>query len=329
MNTAMRSAFFLLVFVFCSAHGAVPTAEEYAHSLEMRFTNGESAASIRMSFETNELYAIYDILPYCYDYAVDTNDLEGAVSRYQAKLAFIKAIMPEEYFEVSSSVIAQTAVRLNMEHAKLRRCIRMRYEDNPTPENYAYWKGVYPRAFVLMYSGPAEVAIALHEARVFTKDLESFFRRFMFHKPCNSFRHVLNLDSYSDVFSRADLYAELATNIQYNADDMFKYCLTENSDFATNNIAIAEKQIWRNNFVLEIVTHSCNLHTNEKNRAFNAAYTNKLADVLALYDAIPEPHLGMAGEELRGWKNRLRNTIHAYVDAINPFRTPTAGEPPQ
>ena len=107
---------------------------------------------------------------------------------------------------------------------------------------------------------------------------------------------------------------------------MFKYCLTEKSDFATNNIAIAEKQIWRNNFVLDIVGHSCNLHTNETNRALNTAYTNRLAILRAYYDAIPEPHLGMTGAELDEWRARLGNTIDAYTGGISPFRSPEQGD---
>ena len=97
-----------VLFVLCgiTVFGeAVPTAEEYAHSLEAQFSNGVSAASIRAIFETNGLYTIYEILPYCYDYAVETNDLEGSVSRYQEKIAFIEAIMPRGLIEVSSNVI--------------------------------------------------------------------------------------------------------------------------------------------------------------------------------------------------------------------------------
>ena len=98
-----------------------------------------------------------------------------------------------------------------------------------------------------------------------------------------------------------------------------RYCLAEKSDFATNNIAIAEKQIWRNNFVLEIVGHSCNLHTNAANEALDATYMDKLAATRAHYDAIPEPHLGMVGSELDEWRARLAATIHAYTNGISPF----------
>lgn len=144
----------------------------------------------------------------------------------------------------------------------------------------------------------------------------------MLPQPRGVYDYVLNLDNYTDVFSRTDLYAELSTNKQYNADAMFKYCLTEKSDFATNNIAIAEKQVWRNNFVLEIVRHSCNLHTNEANCVLDTAYTNRLALIRAHYDAMPGPHLGMTGTELEEWRTRLRNTIRAYTDEISPFREP-------
>ena len=148
-------------------------------------------------------------------------------------------------------------------------------------------------------------------------------------RPCYAFDYILHVDSYAEVFSHDDLCAELSTNTQFNADAMFKYCLTEKSIFATNNIAIAEKQVWRNNYVLEIVTHSCNLHTNEANRALDTAYTNRLAILRAHYEAIQEPHLGMTGAELDEWRARLGNTIDAYVESISPFRSTNTGTLPQ
>ena len=316
-----------VLFVLCgiTVFGeAVPTAKEYAHSLEAQFSNGVSAASIRAIFETNGLYTIYEILPYCYDYAVETNDLEGSVSRYQEKIAFIEAIMPRGLIEVSSNVIEQTSARLNKEYWKLKRSVRERYEANPTPENRAYWEGIYPRAFEFLYSRPAEKAFTVYDTRMRTKDARDLVQRTLHLWPKDIFQSFLNISNY--VFRRDELYAELSTNTQFNADELLKYCLTDRSDFATNNIAIAEKQIWRNNFVLEIVTHSCNLHTNDKNRAYNAAYTNKLTEILAHYETISEPHLGMAGVELNEWRTRLRDSIRAYVESINPFRPSSFGE---
>ena len=302
------------------ARAVVPTAEEYAHSLESSFTNGVSAGSVRESFVTNGIYTIYDVLPFCYDFTVDTNDLEGSVSRYKAKLAFIETIMPQGYFEFPSNIIERTSKKLSREHGKMVRSIRARIADNPTPEAKEHWSLIYPRAVSGAHSGRADIALALRDTRLFTRTLDSFITRFMFIRPQYSFNYVLNIDIYTNIFSRAELYAELSTNTQYNADAMFKYCLTEKSVFATNNIAIAEKQIWRNNFVLEITTHSCNLHTNAANRALNDAYTNRLAMIRAHYDAIPEPHLGMSGAELDEWRNRLGNTIDAYTGNISPFR---------
>ena len=58
-----------LLLAFCGAIAVlaeVPTAEQYAHVLENRFLNGESAESIRVSFETNGIFTAYDVLPYCY-----------------------------------------------------------------------------------------------------------------------------------------------------------------------------------------------------------------------------------------------------------------------
>ena len=153
-----------------------------------------------------------------------------------------------------------------------------------------------------------------------TKDANDLLKRINGFRPTHIFQYLLNLDNYTNIFSRAELYAELSTNTQYNADAMFKCCLAEKSVFDTNNIAIAEKQIWRNNFVIEITTRSCNLLTNAANRALNDAYTNRLAMIRAHYDAIPEPHLGMSGAELDEWRNRLGNTIDAYTGNISPFR---------
>ncbi len=326
MNNTIPTTCVMHFCLVLASMASVPTAEEYAHALETQFTNGMSSASIRASFETNGLYTIYDILPYCYDYAVNTNDLEGSVSRYKAKLAFIDTIMPEAYLEFSSNTIAQTVIRLSVEHGKLVRSIRKQYEENKTPENLAHWRQIYPQAVLGAYSGRAERAMTLREARVFTKSLSTFFRNFMLLRPCYAFDYILHVDSYAEVFSRDDLCAELSTNTQFNADAMFKYCQTGKSDFATNNIAIAEKQIWRNNFVLDIVRHSCNLHTNETNRALNTVYTNRLAILRAYYEAIPEPHLGMIGAELDEWRTRLGNTIDAYTNGISPFRSPEQGD---
>ena len=169
------------------------------------------------------------------------------------------------------------------------------------------------------YNAPADSAFTLHETEVRIKNIYDYFSRTMSYMPQNSYGQILNLDNYTNIFTRAELYAELSTNRQYNADAMFQYCLAERADFATNNIAIAEKQIWRNNFVLEIVRHSCNLHTNAANRALDATYTDKLAAIRAHYDAIPEPHLGMAGAELDEWRDRLAATIAAYTNGVSPF----------
>ncbi len=305
---------------------AVPTAEEYAHSLELRFTNGESAASIRASFATNGIFSFCEIMPYCYDYCIDTNDLAGSVSRYKAKHEFIGSLLPDGPIEVSSNIYAITVNRLKREEMRLSECIYDFYSQTPSPDCYAYWNSIWPKAFSGLRSGPPAKGFRIAVTHVLTKDMNTFFRRIMLPQPRGVYDYVLNLDNYTDVFSRADLYAELSSNKQYNADAMFKYCLTEKSDFATNNIAIAEKQIWRNNFVLDIVTHSCNLHTNDKNRAYNAAYTNKLTEILAHYETISEPHLGMAGVELNEWRTRLRDSIRAYVESINPFRPSSFGE---
>ena len=319
----MKKTFcFLLSLCGLSAVGAaIPTAEEYAHSLEMRFTNGESAASIRISFETNELFTIHEIMPYCYDYTLDTNDLEDSIARYRVKIKFLDAILAKDFVEVSSNVFYQTSARLWYASKQLASCIRAKYNENPSPGAYEHWRALSPDLFPNTGRHGLVVDRAFHirYTEMRTKDVKGFVLRTSNLWPVHMFQTFLNLDSYTNIFTRADLYSELSTNAQYNADAMFKYCLTEKSNFATNNIAIAEKQIWRNNFVLEIVKHSCNLHTNAANRALDTTYTNRLAILRAHYDAIPEPHLGMTGAELDEWRTRLGNTIDAYTNEITPF----------
>ncbi len=315
--------FAALTFAACFVYASVPTAEEYAHALEARFFAGESAASISSSFETNLLFTVNEILPYCYGFTADTNNLEQTIERYKEKLRFIDSLLPKYWFltHMSSNTWQATVGHLEREEAVIQGAVLGRFEENPTPETYHYWKSRYPQSMIGPYSIMANNAICIKKAIECVKNPKSYLHdisRFPSHL---GFDRFLNLDSYTDVFSRADLYAELSTNAQYNADAMFRYCLAERSDFATNNIAIAEKQIWRNNFVLEIVGHSCNLHTNAANRALDTAYTNKLAAIRAHYDAIPEPHLGMAGAELDEWRSRLGATIDAYTNAISPFRS--------
>ena len=325
MRTVMLATIISLLRIAIT-YAAVPSAEEYANALKIRFVNGESSSSIRSSFETNELYDIYEILPYCYDYSVDTNDVEGSVSRYKTQHEFIGSLLPHGPIEVSSNVYALTVEHLRDEEQRLVASIRREYDDNPSPQSHEYWQNLYPKAFSFLHSGPPEKGFYPWEARLRTKNAHDLIKRMNSFRSVHMFQTFLNLDSYTNIFSRAELYAALSTNALYNADAMFKYCLTEKSDFATNNIAIAEKQIWRNNFVLEIVRHSCNLHTNETNRALNTAYTNRLAILRAYYEAIPEPHLGMIGAELDEWRARLGNTIDAYTNGISPFKSPEQGD---
>ena len=316
---------FLLGWGVYHAMASVPTAEEYAHSLEARFLNGESITSIKASFDTNALYSIYEILPYCYDYSVDTNDLDESVARYKMKEVFLDYITRPGPLFISSNLMSSTGNKLWRDEQLLMRQIRLKCREEP---DNAHWKEVYPKAtspYSRLFRPPStESHRIVKSAKDFVRFVAITGATSFLYAAAYAHMEILNLENYP--ISRAELYAELSTNVQYNADAMFKYCLTEKSDFATNNIAIAEKQIWRNNFVLEIVTHSCNLHTNEANRALDTAYTNRLAILRAHYEAIPEPHLGMTGVELAEWRTRLGNSIDAYINGISPFRTPPQGE---
>ena len=290
------------------------TAEAFVNLLETRFTNGESAASIHASFATNGLYSFQEIMPICYSYTADTNNIPESIERYRRKIGFLEALRPKGPVIVSSNLLDRTRNRLWREEEILIQAIGERVAANPDDD---YWMNLYPKA-TQMWSGPESIVFALNLSERFVKNELDFVVNVMNNRLVRfAFDEILNLGNYP--ITRPELYAELSTNRQYNADAMFRYCLTERADFATNNIAIAEKQIWRNNFVLEIVRHSCNLHTNAANRALDATYTDKLAAIRAHYDAIPEPHLGMAGAELDEWRNRLAATIAAYTNGVSPF----------
>lgn len=316
----IRGATIISLFALFNLFGdETNSVASYVDTLEARFLNGESPDSIRESFATNGLYSFYELLPYCYAFPISTNDIAVRVERYKSKLAFLESIRPRDPIFVSSNMLALTRDALVHEEDSLIRFIIEQYVSS----NYdTYWIDIYPKA-TQMWSAPVSGAFALTHARKVAKNGQEYAEKVLgSHNKRFSYAEMLNIDNYCDAFSRDELYSELSTNSQFNADAMFKYCVTEKSDFETNNIAIAEKQIWRNNFVLEIVTRSCNLHTNEKNRAYNDAYTNRLVQIRAHYDAIPEPHLGMTGTELEEWRTRLRNTIRAYTDEISPFQKP-------
>ncbi len=313
----------LSILVFCGilvgeTNSAVSAYVDY---LENRFSNGESSSSIRARFETNELYTFYEVLPYCYSFSVDTNNLPQSVQRFKTKIAFLESVRPHGPVFVSSNTLSVTSDHLLREEHLLISAINERF----AASNFdSYWNNLYPPA-TQMWSAPASSAFALTLSQRLASNEREFAEHILrSHRREFSYNEILNIDNYP--VTRFGLYAELSTNTQYNADAMFKYCLTEKSDFATNNIAIAEKQVWRNNFVLEIVRHSCNLHTNEANRVLDTAYTNRLAILRAHYEAIQEPHLGMTGAELDEWCARLGNTIDAYINGISPFRTTAQGE---
>ena len=306
------------IFVLCNTIvGETNSAvSAYVACLEDRFSNGESSSSIRASFETNELYTFYEVLPYCYSFSVDTNDLAQSVERYKAKVAFLESIRPHGPVFVSSNTLSMTSDHLLRQEHLLISAINERF----AASNYdSYWNNLYPPA-TQMWSAPVSSVFALTPSQRLAPNERGFAENVLCsHRREFPYNEILNIDNYP--VARSGLYAEISTNAQYNADAMFRYCLTEKSDFATNNIAIAEKQVWRNNFVLEIVTHSCNLHTNEANRALDTAYTNRLAILRAHYEAIPEPHLEMTSAELNEWRTRLGNTIDAYINGISPFRS--------
>ncbi len=128
--------FAALTFAACFVYASVPTAEEYDHALEARFFAGESAASISSSFETNLLFTVNEILPYCYGFTADTNNLEQTIERYKEKLRFIDSLLPKYWFltHMSSNTWQATVGHLEREEAVIQGAVLGRFEENPTPE---------------------------------------------------------------------------------------------------------------------------------------------------------------------------------------------------
>lgn len=304
--------------VLASGH-IVPTAAEYVQELEGRFLTGAAVEEIRNSFETNRLFAIYEILPYCYEFSVDTNNIESTIGRYLRKLEFIESLLTQysSLVHLSSNIWESSVGQLENQEMMMQREILRRYEENPTDAAFNYWKGLYPRAIIGHYSGPVSRALIIRPTPPYLQSSIGYVGSINRLSKTHSFNRFLNLGNYD--ISRADLYAELSTNATFNADAMFRYCLTERADFPTNSIAIAEKEIWRNNFVLEIVAHSCNLHTNDANRALDAAYTNQLATLRGYYEALPADATDIFGTNRVEWLQQLGSTIDAYTQGISPF----------
>ena len=305
------------IISLCSTAWAfyVPTAEDYAHSLESRFLAGESADSIRSSFETNGVFSFYEIMPYCYEFTADTNNLSNSLQDFRRKEAFIVALLPNPLPEVSSATYEQTAGRFEAEMRKLGTALQNKRQEEP---DNPMWR-VYLRGGTGMWSGPVEPALLLMPSNLHTKNERDFVSRYIGAKfYAYSYREILSLSNYE--VTREGLYAELSTNTQCRADEMFRYVLTDKADFPTNNAAIAEKQMWRNNFVLEIIGKSCNLHADEANRALDTAYTNALASVIAAYAATAPEGLDMTQEEKAEWIGRLQSEADRYRLEVSPFR---------
>lgn len=289
-------------------------AAQYATILEGRFLAGEAAASIRSSFETNKLFSLYEILPYCYEFTADTNNLISSVEAYERKLLFLKALWQPNQVYLSSNVIEKTIAKLLNERTKMYVAAKRIYNGGTGQTNQLE---VAERIMQLTLGFQNPLLMMMPTQR-FVQRPHDYVAKVMGRRIPFAFTEILNLGNYD--IHRSDLYAELSTNASFNADAMFRYCLTDRADFPTNDIAIAEKEIWRNNFVLEIVTHSCNLHTNEANRAHDAAYTNLLATLLSHYESLSADATDIFGTNRVEWLQQLGATIDAYTQGISPFK---------
>lgn len=298
---------------------SVPTVQEYVHSLEYCFSNGASAASIKANVATNGLYSFSEILPFCYNFTADINDLEASILAYKQKIKFIEAVLPRysNFIHLSTNDWNSALGHLDAEEEKIQRAILARYEANPTEESLNYLKQLYPMSIIGMYSIPVSPALDIRASTSFAKTPSVFVAKLSRASMPIEYEMLGNVSSYN--FSRESLYAELSTNTRFRAAELFRYCIVDKGDFATNNIAIAEKQVWRNNFVLELVAHSCNLHTNEANRVLDSDYRGKLGTLCDHYALIPADSLGMTGNEKAEWLARLQATINAYTNVISPF----------
>lgn len=317
-----QSMMFALFILGCrsSLGGLGLTAEEYARILETRFEAGESPESIAKSFETNRLFDTYELLPFCYDFSVDTTNLEHTINRYQEKLQFIDSLLTpySTLIHLPSNIWKSSVGQLLEKETIIQHEILRRYEESPTTENLIYWKSLYPQAMIGHYSGPVNRSLCISPAAFPLRHSKGFVDSINQLSCTHRYERVLHFDN-CDV-PRSELYAELSTNTKFKADSIFQYCLTERADFPTNDIEVAEKEVWRNNFVLEIVTRSCNFHTNEANRALDTAYTNRLSALRRHYEELPAEATEIFGTNRVEWLQKLGGTIDEYILETRPFR---------
>lgn len=308
---------FLFLFVACEALivSAIQTAEEYAHSLEERFLEGEPAVSIRECFMTNGAFTAYDILPYCYMFEPDTNDLEVAISAFEKKVAFLQCIYSRDYRFMPQAFFTNVLYPFEGKLADLRhrtfRYARINV-GSLLATNLNARLSLAEYAYIRNVDGFINASEKLGHPR---KYVDSFLHN------NTSFdgrsRELANFAAYGIPFE--ELVAELSTNRSVRANENFRHAISQGSGFSTNNILSAVCNIRRKNNALKIIVQSCMLKTNETNRALSTMYSSTLTNVYDHYEAAPPSALGLSQEEKEEWLGNLREAIEIYTSST-PFK---------
>lgn len=309
-----KYARFLVLVFACgigSLKGAVLTAEEYAHSLEARFLAGESSESIRRSFETNGIFTVYDVLPYCYRFEPNTNDFEAALAIFEAKTAFLKCVyshvhrfMPQAFFD---NVLAPFESKFSNLQSEIYKYIALHEEE-------AQALGTRLRLAKLLYV--RNVSSFLNAGKMIGNP-HVYVSYFLDDSVKNNHYELANFQAYGFPFEA--LVAELSTNTTAKANENFRYVITKDVGFATNNILSAERNIRRKNNVLKIITQSCMLNTNEPNRSLNATYCSTLTNLYAHYEGFSPESLNLTVDDKTNLMHQLKEAIEIYT-IDNPFR---------
>lgn len=307
-----------LLLAFCGAIAVlaeVPTAEQYAHVLENRFLNGESAESIRVSFETNGIFTAYDVLPYCYMFEPDTNNLDAAINAFEKKVSFLRCVYSRNHRFMSQDFFDEVLRPFEGKIASIRSwafryaCL---HDGDPSATNLNTRMYLAELDYVRNVDGFINAKEKIGTPR---KYVESFLHN---NTAFEGRSHELaNFAAYG--IPLEDIFAELSTNRNVKANENFRHAMYQEISFPSNNILAAERIIRRKNNVLRLIASSCMLKTNWANRALSATYCSNLTNVYNNYVAASPQSLGLTPEEKEEWLENLREAIEIYTKS-SPFR---------
>ncbi len=303
---------------------AVSTPEEYAHLLEARFHAGESAASIRTSFMTNGIFTAYDILPYCYIFDPDTNDLAAAVSCFEKKVEFLQSVYSRDHRFMPQNFFDEVLGPFESKISDLRRVVFRYARINtgiPIATNLSTRLSLAEYAYIRNANGFINARERFGHPR---KYVDCFLHNNTAFKGRE--RELANYQAYGIAFD--DLVAELSTNRTVKANENFRHAITEDVSFATDNLLAAERNIRRKNNVLKIITLSCMFKTNELNRSLSYTYCSSLTNLYAQYEDRSPESLNLTIEDKTNLMRQLREAIEIYT-IDNPFIQGNSGENPR